>query len=210
MYIVYKIINKLNNCIYVGVHKTDNINDGYMGSGKLIIKSIKKNGIENFEKRILYVTEFKHLAYKCESLIVTTEFAKRRDTYNMKAGGYGGAIIFTDKIRENFRQARLGKPSNAKGKCKKPNDGKWEGTAHKGKDNPRAKKINIYNEKDEIMFECHGNFHKILIDYELPKGYFRKTLKLGKSFDCNIKNAMLKNRETLKKYQGWYAKEIND
>ena len=36
MYIVYKIINKLNNCIYVGVHKTDNLNDGYKMIGNAV------------------------------------------------------------------------------------------------------------------------------------------------------------------------------
>lgn len=210
MYIVYKIINKLNNCIYVGVHKTDDLNDGYMGSGRLIIQSIKKNGIENFEKRILYVTEFKELAYKCEKLLVTESFAKRRDTYNMKAGGNGGAYIFTDQIRENFRKARLGKPSNSKGNFKKDNDGKWEGTAHKGKNNPLAKQINVYNNNNEIVFECHGNFHRTLIEQNLPQGYFRKSLKIGQAFETKIKNAKEKDRELLKKYIGWYAKEIND
>ena len=40
--------------------------------------------------------------------------------------------------------------------------------------------------------------------------YFRKSLKIGQAFETKIKNAKEKDRELLKKYIGWYAKEIND
>jgi len=89
-YYLYEIRNNINNKIYVGVHKTDVIDDGYMGSGKVIKRAIEKHGIDNFTKTILETFNTSEAMFAREKEIVTDEFLLREDTYNLRRGGTGG------------------------------------------------------------------------------------------------------------------------
>lgn len=88
--IVYKITNLVNNKIYVGVHKTNDLEDGYMGSGTVLRNAIQKYGIENFNKEILFNFSTYKEALEKEKEIVSKEFLSRKDIYNLRRGGLGG------------------------------------------------------------------------------------------------------------------------
>lgn len=90
LYIIYKIINKINNKFYIGVHKTKDVNDDYFGSGHYIKAAIQKYGKENFNKEILHVFTNKAEAYKKEKELVTEDLVKSNMCYNIKEGGSGG------------------------------------------------------------------------------------------------------------------------
>ena len=89
-YYLYQITNKVNGKIYVGVHKTQNLDDGYMGSGKRIQYAFEKYGIDSFEKVILETFENAEAMYAREKEVVNEEFLLREDVYNLRRGGNGG------------------------------------------------------------------------------------------------------------------------
>jgi GIY-YIG catalytic domain len=89
-YYLYEVKNNLNGKIYVGVHKTRDLNDGYMGSGKIIRSAIAKHGIANFSKVILETFDNAKSMYAREKEVVTEEFLSRKDVYNIRRGGHGG------------------------------------------------------------------------------------------------------------------------
>lgn len=105
-YLIYQITNILNNKIYIGKHQTSDINDGYMGSGKHLKHAINKHGIDKFKKEILFIFETEQEMNDKEKELVTEEFCKRKDTYNICEGGKGGFGYINSTMTKNEYKKR--------------------------------------------------------------------------------------------------------
>lgn len=103
-YLIYQITNKINGMIYIGKHQTENKNDDYMGSGKYLGYAIKKEGIENFEKTILFECQSEEEMNRKEAELVNEEFVNRDDTYNITLGGNGGWNYINSNSLQGGRQ----------------------------------------------------------------------------------------------------------
>jgi hypothetical protein len=104
---LYQTTNLINGKIYVGVHKTSNLEDGYMGSGKVLNLAIEKYGIENFRRDILEFFDTAKEMFAKEKEIVTEEFLLREDTYNLKHGGFGG-FDYVNKVTTSDAKSKAG------------------------------------------------------------------------------------------------------
>jgi group I intron endonuclease len=87
---IYKTTNLKNGKFYVGMHSTNNLNDGYLGSGKRLKRSIKKYGVENFKLEILEFFDSRELLVEREKQLVNEELLKDTNCMNLKPGGTGG------------------------------------------------------------------------------------------------------------------------
>lgn len=74
------------------MHSTDNLDDGYIGSGKRLRKSVRKHGIENHKKEILEFFESRELLIEAEKVAITPEMLVGENCMNLMGGGKGGFI----------------------------------------------------------------------------------------------------------------------
>ena len=109
-YVVYKIINCINNMIYIGCHMTFDINDSYMGSGTNIKNAYIIFGKENFTKEILFVFDNRDDMFLKERELVNRQFIARGDTYNIiMGGGYNNSIDTISVISDSGETMRVHK-----------------------------------------------------------------------------------------------------
>lgn len=85
---IYLITNNLNGKIYVGKHSTDNLNDGYMGSGVALHRAYNKYGQEHFTKKILAYADTEEKLNWFERFYIKKYHARTKG-YNLTDGGDG-------------------------------------------------------------------------------------------------------------------------
>lgn len=152
---IYKTTCIINGKFYIGMHSTSNLDDGYMGSGKRLKRSLKKYGIENHIKEILEFLNDRKILAEREEEIVNEQLLEDNLCMNLKTGGTGGFI--NEEHKNNWILAGS-KAGNEKLKNLWENDNEWKQkqleVRKSYRENPELKK------RMEKGLGFHGRNHK--------------------------------------------------
>lgn len=187
-YIIYRTTNLINGKVYVGKHKTDDLDDGYLGSGKLLWAAVAKYGKENFKTEILFELSSEEEMDAKEAELVTEEFVSRDDNYNLCVGGQGGWSYVNANLSEEERtristdasRARLIRlsPEQRHLIAKNANDAhvKKYGSAFGGVTDGFKGKKHTPESREKIAAASRGRFQGRIVSEE-TKQKIRQTLK---------------------------------
>jgi group I intron endonuclease len=87
---IYKTTCLITNKYYIGMHSTDNLEDGYQGSGTILARSIRRHGRENHQTEILEFLPSRKDLRKREARLINEQLLKDKMCMNLVLGGSGG------------------------------------------------------------------------------------------------------------------------
>ena len=94
---IYKTTCNVTNRYYIGMHSTDDLDDGYIGSGKQLWHSINYHSRDEHSIEILEFLPNRESLKKRESEIVTEELLSDDMCMNLVLGGEGGWHRFANE-----------------------------------------------------------------------------------------------------------------
>lgn len=157
-FLVYKTVNKLKGEYYIGVHVTDDLEDGYLGSGKRLRYSLEKYGRENFMRETLAVFDNPGDMFSKEAELVNEETLLDPLCLNLKIGGHGGWLLKDPSILYTRESQAIRSPYNKK-EWREKNAEKIREWSLKGLSNAREKlaKMRESGYKPQGMLGKHHN-----------------------------------------------------
>jgi hypothetical protein len=186
---VYLTTNLINGKQYVGDHSTDDLNDGYLGSGKYLVKAFFKYGKSNFKKEILEQFNTKEEAFIAQEKYIQQHNTLNPNGYNLSPkGGLRVMGCFSKEILKRKNESLRGYKHTMESRNNMSN-GKKKLYSNKI-NHPRTKIFIIHNPKNEKIL-CVGTF-RIFRD--------KNRANYNKYFKEIIKND--------KPINGWYFKEF--
>lgn len=103
---LYKTTCNVTGRWYIGMHSTYNLEDGYMGSGLRLRRSIRKYGTDNHSKEILEFFDSRELLIEAEKNAITSDMIGDDMCMNLMPGGQGG---FISEEQQKYRSQCGGK-----------------------------------------------------------------------------------------------------
>jgi hypothetical protein len=190
---IYKTTNVKNDKFYIGMHSTDNLNDGYMGSGKRLWHSINYHGKDNHVCEILeYCKDRKELKI-LEKEIVNDDLLNEDLCMNLVVGGEGGFISLEGtkrgaKITNTRHKDKLSEwraKGGAKSGAKNLKQLDWTGKKHSEKTKLKMRKPKNKGEANSQFGSCwitnEKENRKIMRGDSIPEGW-----RLGRKMKINL------------------------
>ena len=111
---IYKTTCKVTGKYYIGMHSTDDLNDGYVGSGKKLGYSIRKYGVDNHVCDILEHYFTREWLREREAELVCAETLTDPKCMNLKVGGEGGFdhLNIPENVAQKVKAASSGGKKN--------------------------------------------------------------------------------------------------
>jgi group I intron endonuclease len=191
---IYKTTNLLSGKYYLGMHSTNNLEDGYMGSGRRLRRSINKYGKDNHKVEILEFVDTRDKLKEREEEIVNLNEIAKEDCMNLVVGGGGG---FTVEI-----QSMGGKTTSEKYKDEQVNWGKKGG---KNNIKKNGYQILLDNRKDWTGRKHSEETKKLMSEASKGQGSGKANSQYGTCWITNGVEAKKIKKEELNTYisQGW-------
>lgn len=199
---IYKTTCNVTGKWYVGMHSTSNLDDGYMGSGKILRHSIRKYGVENHSKEILEFLPTREELVLREIEIVTKELVGDGKCMNLKEGGTGGC----SSIEHKFNFSRGGVESR---KLLRETNPDWVKTFSKKASEGNIKAYESGKRERSVSYDWNGKTHsketKQLMSDKAKERTSEQNSQYGTCWITNgTENKKIK-KEDLETYQldGW-------
>ena len=104
---------------YIGLHSTDDLNDGYLGSGTILQHSIRKYGCEAHTREILHFLPDREALKKCERELVNEDTLLVPLCMNIRLGGTdGGHVGLSEEGRARISAASSKRRHSLESKAK--------------------------------------------------------------------------------------------
>lgn len=200
---IYRTTNLINGKFYIGMHSTNKLEDGYLGSGKSLRRAIRKHGESNFKLEILEFLHSREELAKREKQLVTEDLIRDPNCYNLRPGGEGGyiseeqqrlrslaAAVALKKKKEDpeflaqFKEShkRGVEKARREGRIKNPPGYNWNGKLHKPssiqkmRDSKKGHGLGATNSQFGSFWITNGLENK-KTKSEVPEGWYRGRIK---------------------------------
>ena len=188
--IVYITTNIVNGKQYIGSHKTENVDDGYLGSGTIIKNAIKKHGKENFRRELLIECDNIDKARDLEASYIKEYNTLSPNGYNISpTGGTTRLGKHSKKTIQILRDKNKGK------------NNPWYGKSHSDEAREKMSFANIGRTPTNLD-ELHTIKTRRKISATLKKKFQNNEIENGMTGKNHSEEARKKISEAAKKQRG--------